>query len=133
MKNRFDYVQSAYLTLEIVDENVAIATSYGIVSVDMLIIMRADLIEDTGDRCVISDMSHCIITSTADEIGAIFGMAESGCSRDKPCAWVVSPEGARGWRTLAARMAYLGYSRRVFTSLSAAKVWVKRELLLPQF
>lgn len=133
MTMRFEYGQSAYLLLQIVDDHVAITTIYGVISVDMLIIMRADVIEETSDRCVIRDLSQCIITSTANEIDAIFGMAESGCSRDRSCAWVVSPEGSRAWRYLAARMANLGYPRRVFTSLSAATVWVQREALLPQF
>lgn len=131
--SRIDYGDSVYVLLQIVDEDVAIATSYGVVGVDMLICMRSDVIEEAGDRCVISDMSHCIITGASAEIGAIFGAHESGCMHSRPCAWVVSPEGSRAWRTLAARMAYLGHSRRVFTALSAALVWVRRESLLPQF
>ena len=95
--------------------------------------MRADVIECTGDRCIVSDLSHCIITSTAAEIDTIYGMTQAGGSRDRSCAWVVTPEGARPWRTLAARMAYLGYARRVFTSLPAALVWVQREAALPHF
>ena len=128
---RFNYGQGSYLLLHVHDERVATATIYGIVGVDLIARMRADVIGATGDRCVISDMSRCVVT-VSDEVGALFGLTEAG-SRDKPCAWVVSPEGARPWRTLAARMAYLGYSRRVFTALPAAFAWVQRELLLPAF
>ena len=129
---RFDYGPNAYFLLQLHDEQVATATIYGIVGVDIMIRMRADAINNTGDRCVISDMSHCVIT-IGDEIGALFGMVEAGGSRDRPCAWVAPQLGARPWRTLSARMAYLGYSRRVVTALPAALAWVRRESLLPQF
>ena len=129
---RFEYGENAYFLLQVHDAQIATATIYGIVGVDMMIRMRRDVIESTENRCVVSDLSHCVITS-GDKIGALFGMAESGCVRDRPCAWVVSPEGARPWRTLSARMAYLGYSRRVFTALPAALAWVRRESLLPHF
>ena len=130
--NRFDYGQNAYFLLQIHDDEIAIATIYGVVGVDIMIRMRIDAIRNTGGRCVISDMSHCVIT-VGDEIGALFGMVEAGGARDMPCAWVVPAAGARPWRTLSARMAYLGYSRRVFTALPAAHAWVRRELLLPAF
>ena len=129
---RIEYGRSAYLLLHIDEDQIATVTIYGIVSIDILICMRSDMIERTGDFCVISDLSHCIITS-ADKIGVLFALAEVGRVRDRSCAWVVSPESARPWRLLSARMAYLGYSRRVFTALPAAFAWVQRELLLPAF
>lgn len=128
---RISYTENAYVLLQIVDDHVAIATAFGVVSIGMLICMRADVIRETGGRCVVSDLSRCVITINQIEIGALFDMANSGCSRDRACAWVVPQDGARAWRYLAARMAYLGYARRVFTDMSAALVWVQREALLP--
>ena len=133
MLQRFDYDASAYLTLATTADGIAIARAYGVVSISMLVMMRADIIEDTEGRCVISDLSSCVITSAAAEIDDIYEMAASGCSRDRSCAWVVPVEGGAAWRHLAAKMANLGHPRRVFTGLSAALEWAREEAALTQW
>ena len=132
-KMRFLYGKYAHLLLELVNDDVAIATVCGVISISVLISMRADAIQETGTRCVVSDMSRCVSTITDDELGAIFDMARAGVSRDRSCAWVVSKAGGGSWRMLAARMACLGHARRVFNALPAAISWAQKEAQLPDW